>query len=218
MPASRVHPRPRRRDDGLTLVEMVVALGILMVVLVASLSVFITVQYSQRTAEGTDRAIQLANGRIERIRQLNWNQIGFYNNTFTANAAATAQSDNATTSSDYNAVAMPAGETTVSVGTTEPTSTLPANIIDPYQVTTETGTKFNVYTTITWGTHPTLGAPTQSGSTLPSDQYYSFKRVRVTVTWQTGGTGAPHKTVNETWFAPQGEDEAPPGIIVRDEP
>jgi Tfp pilus assembly protein PilW len=218
MPASRAHPRLRYRDDGLTLMEMVVAIGILMVVLVASLSVFITVQYAQRTAEGTDRAIQLANGRIERIRQLDWNQVGFYDNTFNASANAGSKTDNGTTAADYNAVAMPSGESTVRVGTTDP-NTIPANIIDPYQVTTETGTKFSVYTTITWGTHPTYGAPTESGSTgTPTDnERYSFKRVRVTVTWQSGGNGASHKTVNETWFAPQSDDEAPPGIIVRDE-
>jgi type II secretory pathway pseudopilin PulG len=168
--------RPRYNDDGLTLVEMVVALGILMVVLTASLSVFITVQHSQQTAEGTDRAIQLANSRIERIRQLDWRNIGFYDNTYNTAVAGT----------DYETgYRAPLAETTVKLGPTEPTANISPvdNRILPYQVTAESRNRFTVYTTITYGRDTSLS----------------------------------HKVVSESWFAPQGYEEAPPGVVVSTE-
>lgn len=200
--------RPRFNDDGLTLVEMVVALGILMVVLIASLSVFITVQHSQQTAEGTDRAIQLANSRIERIRQLDWRDIGFYENTYNGAVAGTDYE------SKYRA---PLAETSVKLGPTEPSANMTPvdNRLLPYQVTVESRNRFTVYTTITYGRDTSLSLPQSSGTTGPSE--YSFKRVRVSVTWKSNGTGAPHTVVSESWFAPQGYEEAPPGVVVSTE-
>lgn len=200
--------RHRRDDDGLTLIEMVVAMGVLMVVLLSSLSVFVTVMASQRTAEGTDRAIQLANHRIERIRQQDWRDIGFYNATYLAAIAST----------DY---AVPPGESSVFID--PDVAPVAAADITPYEVTTAERTKYTIYTTITWGVHPILGGPIESGSTTEDlcadgtvdpvcQQFYSFKRIRVTVKWTSSGTSTPHNVVIETWISPEVGDEAPPHI------
>lgn len=206
------------RDEGLTLAEMVVAIGIVMIVLIAALSAFVTAKKAQQTAEGTDRAIQTANSRIERIRQLDWADIGFYQDTYiNATNGAVAMGDPKTTSDDYLAtipIVEGSPESPVGyLGTTD-TSTVEANKIKPYEVTTETRNKFHVYTTITWGRNAALGLPYVTGPYYSTANPYSFKRVTVTIKWQSGGNGAWHKTTTETWFAPEGHDAAPPGVPV----
>jgi Tfp pilus assembly protein PilV len=188
-----------RADDGLTMMEMVVAVGVLMVVMLSTLGVFLTVQHAQQHAEGTDRATQLATSRIERIRQLAWRDIGFYQNTY-----------NTTTSSTDYSTRIPSGEATVILGTTDPNTV--ANRINPYEVTTEHRNRFTVYTTITYGVDSALGLP-RTSATSGTNQY-SFKRVRVTVEWQASGTGQVHTVVNESWFSPQSFEQAPPAISV----
>ena len=211
MKAHLARLRTSRTDDGVTLMELVVAIGVLMVVLSASLAVFITVQKSQQTAEGTDRAIQLANGRIERIRQLDWEDIGFYNDTFYTDIAGTDYNTRETVMKATATQENPEPETTVSLGDTE--TNTGTNIITPYEITTEIRNKFTVYTTITWGRNAALGLPYTFAPYSPADPY-SYKRVRVTVIWQSNGNGGEHSVTSETWFAPQGYDKAPPGVPV----
>lgn len=208
--------RPRR-DEGLTLAEMVVAIGIVMIVLVAALSAFVGAKKAQQTAEGTDRAIQVANSRIERIRQLDWVDIGFYQDTYTnATNGATAMGDPKTTSADYLAtlpIIEGSPEAPVGyLGATDPNTA--ANQIKPYEVTTETRNKFHVYTTITWGRNTALGLPYATGPYYSAANPYSFKRITVTIKWRSNGNGASHTTTTETWFAPEGIDAAPPGVPV----
>lgn len=208
------HTRPGR-DEGLTLAEMVVAIGIVMVVLVAALSAFVTAKKAQQTAEGTDRATQVANSRIERIRQMDWVDIGFYSNTYTtATNGATALGDPKTTTADYLAtipVIEGSPEASVVFGTTDPNTA--ANQIKPYEVTTEALNKFHVYTTITWGRNTALGLP-YIATPYSASNPYSFKRVTITIKWRSGGTGNLHSQTTETWFAPEGHDAAPPGVPV----
>lgn len=201
--------RPLRRantnDAGLTLIEMVVSIGIVMAVLVAVLSVFVTAKKAQATAEGTDGATQLATSQLEQIRQLDWRDIGFDNPTYVTATTAGTKGATATTAADY-AAHMPSGESSVRF-TTPPPITL-----KPYATVTDRNT-FTVYTTITWGVEAELQAlnPTQTSATTLAGQY-TFKRVRVTVEWKSGGSGAAHTVTNETWFAPDGSDEAPPSV------
>lgn len=209
LPVARL--RTTRSEDGLTLAEMVVAIGIIMVVLVASLSGFITVKRAQAVAEGTDRAAQLANSRIERIRQVNWVEVGFHTTTFNATTTSATVTDAATTTANYNQY-MPA-ETTVKF--TTPENDTGVNIIKPYETTTESGNKFQVYTTITYGVFAGLGLPRTTASTPTNG--YSYKRVRVAVVWRSNGNGAIHTTRAETWFAPEGVDATPPGITLLNE-
>lgn len=203
-------------DDGLTLAEMVVALGIIMVVLIASLSAFITVQHSQQTAEGTDRAIQLANDRIERIRQNDWPLVGFAQSVY--DSALSAAGPTIKTDYDTNYLRFDGTlEDSVLFDASTPGVTN-LNQVTPYEVTTEARNRFSVYTTITWGrgTIDGITLPLETATTAGAD-YYTFKRVRVTVTWRSGGNGQLHRVVNETWLAPKGFHEAPPGIPVENE-
>lgn len=65
-----------RNDDGLTLVEMVVALGIITVLLLSAGSALVALQRTQRFGEASDRATQLAADRVEQIRKVPWNKMG----------------------------------------------------------------------------------------------------------------------------------------------
>lgn len=220
-------PMPRLRyrrhgDDGLTLIEMVVAIGVLMVVLLSSLAVFVTVQHAQQTAEGTDRAIQLINSRIERIRQLDWTTAGFdqndYDAVWSACACASVKSDYDTNyrSIDGNV------ESTVFIprSAAAPAVEVAPADLKPYEVTTEARNKFEVFTTITWGTKrygsesAVQAANRESDTTQSGPEFYSFKRVRITVVWKSNGTGSTHRTVDESWFSPKGYQEVPPNIPV----
>lgn len=73
----------RRRlagDDGISLVEMMVALSILGVVLSASAGAFTTALTSVQQAESRTKATALANEELENLRALPWDDVGFYEN------------------------------------------------------------------------------------------------------------------------------------------
>lgn len=196
-----VTPTTARKDDGFTLAEVVVAMGVLMTVLLAALSVFVTVASSQRTAEGTDRAVQLSNSRIERLRQLDWKDIGFYDNTYNADvsSAGTVYTDGA-----------PTGETKVSLGATEANSG--ANIVHAYDVATSEQTLFKVYMWITWAKASPGDTYTNAAYTTANENKYASKRVKITITWTNSGSTQVHSITNETSFAPTANDAVPPGV------
>lgn len=200
-PAPGHTPASRRSSDaGLTLIEMVVAIGVVVCVLIASLSVFITVAKSQRVAEGTDRAIQLANSKIERIRELDWPDIGFYQTVHDAAIAA----DSGYGGTNANDITFPGPATGVSA--TPANCTAQLCDITPSQ-TVVTGYTFTVRTYIRWAN----SAPHTTA--LADGQWYDIKDVKVVVSWQTSGTsGGTHTVTDETWFAPDSSDEVPPGI------
>lgn len=190
--------RTRAPDEGITLIEMVVALGILLGALVTLVAALLGSQKAQQISEGTDRATQIAQSRIERIRQLDWADIGFYSNTY------------GSPPSEY-ATYRPAGESNVMVGPTDPNTGL--NVIQPYYVDNSLKNPFKVYTYITWGSDSSLGLPTTSGTGT-----YSFKRVKVVVDWTAPSSAQKRLTINETWFAPDSEDAVPPGVTVTTAP
>lgn len=198
--------RQRARDDaGLTLAEMVVAVGILMVVLIATVAALTTTYKAQRVAEGTDRATQIANDRIERFRQLDWKDIGFYSDTYNTSAGPAYGTYFPRNGS---------GGPEQSIVNTSATSPLPAGTdrdrSKAYYVDTSLKNRFEVYTYITWGDPPVPGYG--SIPTSPSGGPYTFKRVRVVVLWSVSGSGAQKVTVNESWFAPDSSDAIPPGV------
>lgn len=198
-------PTRPHRDQGLTLIEMVVAIGITIVVLVSALSVFVMAKKAQQTAEGTDRATQLANSRIERIRQQDWRDIGFRDVETFAPTVTTGPTTATTINADEYA-AYTGTEATVKFAPA--TSPWGAADVKPYETTTYHDTKFTIYTAITYGAAPTLGLPTTNAQALT----YSFKRVKVTVKWQSSGNGAHHQITTESWFAPEAQDAAPPSV------
>lgn len=73
---SREH-RTAPLDAGMTLVEVVAAIGVAVVVLLAAAGALINVQKSGKFAESRDRAVQIANDRIEAVRALPWSQAAF---------------------------------------------------------------------------------------------------------------------------------------------
>lgn len=205
----------RRTDEGLSLVEMVVAVGIVMVVLTSALSVFVLAKKAQQTAEGTDQATQLAYEHIERIRQLDWTDIGFRQTAYNAAlSGGVAAGSTTTTAADYAAKAtIASGEQARTVLFTS--GTMGAGDIKPYQVITANGNKYRVYTAITFGVYDLNGdgtndLPTNSATT--SLGQYSFKRVTVTVHWNASGNGSAYRVYAESWFAPEAEDAIPPGV------
>lgn len=177
----------------MTLIEMMAALTVVMIVLVSLVAALINSEKAQQISEGTDRATQIAQARIERIRQLDWANIGFYTNTLGSPPA------------EY-ATYAPAGETRIILGPTDPNTGL--NVIQPYYVDNSLKNPLKVYTYITWGRDTSLGLPT----TATGGGTYSFKRVKVVVDWTPPGGTQRRLTINETWFAPDAEDAIPPGI------
>jgi type II secretory pathway pseudopilin PulG len=208
---------PRKRaDDGLSLVEMVVAVGIVMVVLTSALSVFVLAKKAQQTAEGTDQASQLAYEQIERIRQLDWTDIGFQPAVMTTISGSVARAQDSTTGPEYRGESPyndGAGGATMASGESQVlflTNALGDDEIKPYQTVTVSNNKFRVYTSISYGGDPALGLPATSATTSPWQ--YSFKRVTVTVYWKASGNGSAYRVSAESWFAPEAEDAVPPGV------
>ncbi len=176
----------RDADAGLTLIEMVVALGVIVVVLAAAGATFVTVLTAQRAAEGTDRAVQLANDQIEQSRKVPWASLGVYSGD----------------AGYRSSVTYPGGpEDTVTLGATRPAgarSPLP-------QATVTRSNQFTVRTDITWALDPVTGAAPSNGS--PG---YAYKRVHVTVTWRQGQ--ATKRFDDETLRAPTLAEQIPVAV------
>lgn len=185
----------------MTLIEMMAALTVVMIVLVSLVAALINSEKAQQISEGTDRATQIAQSRIERIRQMNWADIGFYTDTY------------GTPPAEYTTYA-PAGETRVCLGSTDPNEGL--NVIQPFYEDTSLKNRMKVYTYITWGRDSTLGR--NATPTGCPNSTYSFKRVKVVVDWTPPGGTQRRLTVNETWFSPDAEDAVPPGVPIYVEP
>lgn len=69
-------------DDGISLVEMMVALLLLGVAMSASAGFFTTALRSMQQAEGRTKATALANEEMENLRGLPWAQVGFHPDDF----------------------------------------------------------------------------------------------------------------------------------------
>lgn len=209
-PNLRTQPPGGHSDEGLSLVEMVVAIGVVLIVLTSALSVFVIAKKAQQTAEGTDQASQIAYDQIERIRQLDWTDIGFQQTVYNATAnGAVAQGATSTTDSDWASnITLYSGEESSVVKFS--TTALGDPSIKPYQTIKSHNNTFRVYTVITFGRNASLGLPATSGTTGAGQ--YTFKRVTVTVHWKAAGNGQPYRVVAESWFAPEAEDAVPPGV------
>lgn len=211
---ARTQPPGHRSDAGLSLVEMVVAIGIVMVVLTSALSVFVLAKKSQQTAEGTDQASQIGYEQIERIRQLDWTDIGFRSDVWDATTyGATLRGATSTTNSDWaNNITLYAGEEGSHVKFNPVGGVYPFGDTDikPYRTVKSHNNTFYVYTAITFGRDTSLSLPATSATTGAGQ--YTFKRVTVTTRWQAAGNGPWYEVVAESWFAPEAEDAVPPGV------
>lgn len=134
------HPMSNRRarnpvtDAGLTLVEMVVALGIITVLLLSAGGALVSLQSTQKFGEATDRANQLAADRIEQIRKVPWEKMGM-------NPSPPA----APTSPAFPNV----GETLVQFTTAGQAPAVLAPVVTDATTKVEAN-QFTVYTRVTW--------------------------------------------------------------------
>lgn len=150
-------PRATRDQSGVTLIETIVAIGVVTVVLLAAGAAMATSSVAQRLAEATDRAIHLANDRLETIRTLPWDQVGLH-----------------PSSPGYTTYVADLGEYTVEL----PDPPTRPELV-PHQHQAGSHGQYTVDTTITYARQPGQPAPTGGD--------YAAKRVRVTVSWTSRG-------------------------------
>lgn len=132
--------RLRRRlagEDGISLVEMLVALVMLAVVLSASAGFFTTTLVSLQGAELRTMATALANEELENLRVLGWDDLGFYADDFT--------------------VADPAEPGTVEIEAERPAS---AAAPLPAGEATRSNTTMRIHRSITWVDNSQTSEPT----------------------------------------------------------
>lgn len=168
-------------DDGLSLVEVLVAMTLLAVVLAASASTFISSFVAIGANENRTRATALANEELENLRALPWNQVGFY-------AGDPFPSGMATT---YPTVILGDGGARPA-GTRAPM---------PTQVVTGRGPAFTVTRTIEWVDNEQTSS---SDPAAPSDQDY--KRLAVNVAW-TDASGQARTIDVESLRSPTPEEQ-----------
>lgn len=202
-PAARLRRASRgtrgQRGFG-SLIEVLVALLMILTVLAAAGLLFTQSATARRNAEATDRATQLANDRIEYIRSLAWQQIGFYSD------------DNPTPTFTVRPGVV---EHPVIIGAARPSSGALAP--KPNESSVSVGAnRFDVHTDITWATalNPSTGTPPvdawnntvghnpQAGADAPDGiPDYAAKRITVTVTWEASD-GQIKKVVDTSLRSP----------------
>jgi prepilin-type N-terminal cleavage/methylation domain-containing protein len=125
--------------EGLTLIEIMVALSIFALLVMSTSGVFANGLKTQAAAMKTDQASQITNQIAQQINQIPWKVLGFYDDDFTSNPLAGTK---------------PAG--TASLGPTRPTG-LPA-VIKPYDSRVVKNATFITRTTILTSA-PVAGQP-----------------------------------------------------------
>lgn len=190
-------------ERGVSMVEVLVALTMIFGTLVSAGILFTSASASMRVAESTDRATQLASDRIEYIRSLKWDQVGFY--------VADADYRASVPCEEIGVCALsPIGEATVQLPGSRPVSgsLAPKPLESNLQVA---GGEFTVRTDISWALNPVTGnAPVDnwnnqvghasSGDSSDLIPDYAAKRITVTVTWDT--SGGAHSVTNATLRSP----------------
>lgn len=186
-----------RTDEGFTLAEVLVALSIVLVVGMAALTAFVSVLQSQRSAESTDVAVQVAVDRLEEVRQLDWSRIGFHESTYNT----TGQ-----TGYEYTPAYYPCGDPTGCAG--EPVVYLDGGMPTNPLHATVTRQGYRVHTYITWvmPAGETVYPVNQEG------RRYAPKRIRVVAEGTRGGKA--HLEAVETVLAPRVNQMPPPLVPV----
>lgn len=185
-----------RRQAGLTLIEMVVALGIVALVLVSAGTAFTAALSSQRFTESHDRAVQVAQDYLQRLLKVPFSRLGVYAN-------------------DPGYQRVVGGELTVTLGATRPPSApvwmAPTFLTsaDPTQSNSVTyqnhGNPFRVQESITWVQDPANGLNPAGGGGQPS---YGYKRITITVSW--ADQTRTHTVTAEDVRAPNSGEAIPP--------
>lgn len=174
--------RSGAQDCGFTLVEVVVALGMILIIMAVLGVGILETERAQRTAEAMNQAVQEASSVLHTDSTGGWGNIGFY--TDEPGYAATAAN----------------GEQTVALG-----SVSPAGWVDRFIPPTATATigryTYAISTSITWADDSSAG----TSSTTPT---FHYKRILVTVAATHDGETA--KVTQQSLIAPSPLDYAPP--------
>lgn len=185
-------------DEGFTLIELVVALGMLVLVFVAAAGAIIGGYHTQQDAEGIDHATSLAADRLSQVSELGWSNIGFYQDQYGAGVAAAGGTNGYGTDGT--------SDPTVILGPTAPSAAPTGVVLNPYYSDTSHGGTMYVTTYITYASSSSPTLPQRAGSGDP----YTWKRVTVRVAWFVNGVR--HTTTSQELIAPTINDEVPPGI------
>lgn len=139
----------------MTLVEVMVALVIVTITMTALLATLITGVKAGRVAEGRARANQIAADELERLRYIDWDELGFY-------------------TSDFGTFPVfHDGESVVSLGALPPVGRGDAPL--PIRTVTVDSRDYTVETWVTWE---------GSSSSTPNDgTKYAAKRISITVSY-----------------------------------
>ncbi len=157
-----------KEDQGMSMVEVSVALVILGIVLSALASFLLTAIKAQTGGEARTRATQLAQEAVEQVRALPWERAGFY-----PASMATATSNCPASGAQANQPLVQLAALTPADARV-PTGALQTRVIDTVQ--------FSVLTCVHWEDDPTdlLGAADLDGT-------QDVKKVVVTVAWVDKG-------------------------------
>jgi prepilin-type N-terminal cleavage/methylation domain-containing protein len=157
----RIHARPDR-DDGFTVIEMVVALLIIGIVAAGFLGVTVSTLKSARWHEQVSKANSLAQDRLEKIVTQPWASIGLY-------------------AADPGYTATVGGEPTVSLTASPRKASVPL----PVDTTTMSGVTYTVNTSITWRDDVSDNVPATAAGVDSDGTTQDVKHVTVNVTWTT---------------------------------
>ena len=174
---ARAHQRARA-ENGMTLVEVLVALVVLVVGITGMFMGFITSQRASLVAERESSMAHIAQQQIEFVEGIPYSQVGM-------SAAPTTSTDPGNPDYFVTAGPTPGFDWNRTAGTSEPLDidTTTPGAVTPVQSWSEGRFSGRVYDFVTWTTDPNC-APA-----CPATQDY--KRITVAVTTGTGGSPQP---------------------------
>ena len=206
-------------DDGLSVIEMVVAIGVTMVVLLSSGAAFVRMGEAQRSAEGADRGTQMIQDKLETIRKLPYDLVGCYgDDKYPPVTGASVCPVNVPQTNPSSPVNSSNGERVVNLGPTrpvlDPSGVSPVAIQDAV-IGGAAGNKYRVTTVVTWADLSIPGrtfALTPAATAVPP---YAAKRVTVTASWTLG---TKTRSVTRQWLRSPTPVEVVPVSVGNDAP
>ena len=210
----------RRNDDGLSVMEMVVAIGVTMVVLISAGAAFVKMGEAQRSAEAADRGTQMIQDKLETIRTLPYNLVGCYTNDPPVDGVSACPL-NVPPTNPTSPVNSSNGERVVNLGLIRPTVDMsgmaPTGVEENVIGDPASGNRFTVTTVVTWAdlTNPRRTAAVIPPAGAPAPGSYPAKRVTVTASWILGKT--TRSVTRQRLRSPTSTEVVPPSVGLDDE-
>ncbi|MCU1587491.1 MAG: hypothetical protein JWN31_984 [Frankiales bacterium] len=152
-------------EDGLSLIEMIVALLLVSMILISFVGVSIAGVTSSRAAEARSRANEVGNQEVETFKSIPWLSLGLYDNDTTAAGASPSSTCGS--------------ESVVSLGASAPTPRVAPAF---YRVTNINGRNYTITNCITWRDDPADGT-VAAGNEADTDNGQDVKHLVTTVSW-----------------------------------